>query len=243
MAGDGGEVKIADFGMAKLADDVVSGLTAAGTVVGTPHYMSPEQCLGEPVDGRADIYSLGATYFRLLTGSAPFADNNPLAVARMQVCEPHPDPRSIDPAVRRYASESSTRPWPRIGLGAYQTAAEMAEALESAESCLRQADDMRAAAERGAADGPGLAESDLMDALRSSGELVHCRPPGRPARNRGWPSRRRFLRPRRRTASGGRRPPSTTSSCSATPSCWRPCRRRPDCGNRRRRNSANPRPR
>ena len=68
-------VKIADFGLAQLAasTDEQTRLTSAGDTVGSPNYMSPEQLLGEPVDLRTDIFSLGATAFHMLTGKPPQA--------------------------------------------------------------------------------------------------------------------------------------------------------------------------
>src|SRR5439155_21013125 len=67
-----GSIKVADFGLAKAAADVGRGFTQSGMVVGTPFYMSPEQCEAKPLDHRSDLYSLGATYFCLLTGKHPF---------------------------------------------------------------------------------------------------------------------------------------------------------------------------
>src|SRR5204863_2362725 len=60
-----GSIKVADFGLAKAAD-AGKDLTRTGTVVGTPFYMSPEQCESRPLDHRTDVYSLGATYYCLL---------------------------------------------------------------------------------------------------------------------------------------------------------------------------------
>ena len=71
MRTNDGLVKLADFGLAKVMDDpgpAKNPLTQSGTILGTPHYMSPEQCRGEPVDARSDLYSLGATYYTLLAG-------------------------------------------------------------------------------------------------------------------------------------------------------------------------------
>jgi len=70
-----GIVKIADLGIAKRFDDREEAALAPGKrrVLGTPHYMSPEQALGQKLDGRADLYSLGATFYHMLTGATPFA--------------------------------------------------------------------------------------------------------------------------------------------------------------------------
>jgi eukaryotic-like serine/threonine-protein kinase len=76
----GATVKVVDFGIAKLSetkDPQNQMLTSMGDVVGTPFYMSPEQCLGERVDARSDIYSLGCTLFEALTGVLPFRGRNP----------------------------------------------------------------------------------------------------------------------------------------------------------------------
>jgi len=64
----GGRAVLTDFGVARLSS---SDLTRTGEVLGTPHFMSPEQVLGEPVDGRSDIFSLGVVFYLLLTGKSP----------------------------------------------------------------------------------------------------------------------------------------------------------------------------
>lgn len=79
LLGRDGAVKIADFGLAKPADPNL-GLTRDGAVLGTPLYMAPEQAMGEPLDHRADMYALGATFFHLLTGSPPFDAPNAVAM-------------------------------------------------------------------------------------------------------------------------------------------------------------------
>lgn len=70
-------VKVLDFGVAKLLTaDAVARLTTRGTMVGTPEYMSPEQCAGADVDHRADVYALGCILFEMLTGRAPFVTSS-----------------------------------------------------------------------------------------------------------------------------------------------------------------------
>jgi serine/threonine protein kinase/Tfp pilus assembly protein PilF len=86
-------VKIVDFGIAKIADSHNSDktkLTQAGELLGTPFYMSPEQCKGDDLDGRSDIYSLGCVMYEVLAGRPPFADNNPVKVLLKHISEQPP---------------------------------------------------------------------------------------------------------------------------------------------------------
>jgi eukaryotic-like serine/threonine-protein kinase len=93
-----GMVKIADFGLA-LAADAESRLTATGLFVGTPGYLSPEQCAGEKADHRSDIYALGVTYYMLLTGTPPFRGDSPLALIKQILDANPPDVTTINPNV------------------------------------------------------------------------------------------------------------------------------------------------
>jgi serine/threonine protein kinase/ketosteroid isomerase-like protein len=85
-------VKVVDFGIAKLRDMASDDgtLTAAGAVVGTPFYMSPEQCKGEPLGPRADVYSLGALLYEMLAGSPPFNAPSLAGIILKHVSEPPP---------------------------------------------------------------------------------------------------------------------------------------------------------
>lgn len=84
-----GTAVLADFGIAK-AMDAKSGATMAGASIGTPDYMSPEQARAETVDGRSDLYSLGAMLYEMLTGEAPYQASDPFTVALMHVTQPVP---------------------------------------------------------------------------------------------------------------------------------------------------------
>ncbi len=92
-------VKITDFGLAKALDDTDTTTTRPGRAVGTPYYMSPEQCAGKTVDERSDIYSLGATLYHVLTGQRPFKGETPVQTALMHLREPVKPPRSLRPDV------------------------------------------------------------------------------------------------------------------------------------------------
>jgi serine/threonine-protein kinase len=122
-----GVVKVMDFGIARVVE---SEMTATGSVLGTPSYMSPEQMSGEKVDGRSDVFSLGVVLFELLTGTRPFTGS--LSEIMMAVLQNNPPPPStVDPA-RKVSPE-----WDPIVLKAlskdvekrYQSANEFAQAV------------------------------------------------------------------------------------------------------------------
>src|SRR6266851_4337400 len=92
-----GGLKLMDFGIARLTQD--RGMTAAGTVIGTPDYMSPEQARGVPLDFRSDIYSTGVVLYEVFTGTLPFEGDTPLAVVLKHVQEPPPSPQAKNPRI------------------------------------------------------------------------------------------------------------------------------------------------
>ena len=107
-------VKVVDFGIAKLRDLAAEGstLTEAGMMVGTLFYMSPEQCKGEPLDSRADVYSLGAMLHEMLAGAPPFTASNITSLIFKHVGEPPPPlpeelsvPQALRAAVLRALSK------------------------------------------------------------------------------------------------------------------------------------------
>ncbi|RKG93812.1 serine/threonine protein kinase, partial [Corallococcus sp. CA053C] len=128
MVDDDRQVRLMDFGLAKfLADD--AGITADGKLVGTYRYMAPEQILGEPLDGRSDLYSLGVILYELISGRPPFDAKTPHELWR-QVLETeappllalnlHGDPQLARVAHRLIRKEPDDR---------FQTAEEVYEAL------------------------------------------------------------------------------------------------------------------
>jgi serine/threonine-protein kinase len=93
LLGERGMIKIIDFGLATTA--VGDGLTATGAILGTPHYMAPEQVRGKSVDARTDIYALGALAYHLVCGRPPFAGDNPIAIGFAHLSEPVVPPRQL----------------------------------------------------------------------------------------------------------------------------------------------------
>ena len=127
-----GHAVVADFGIARATRAAVDGnVTQVGIAIGTPTYMSPEQSLGEAIDGRTDIYSLGCVLFEMLAGDVPFRESTAVAVLARKIGGPMPDltlsravPKQLDALVRRALErEADDR---------FQTAEELLEALEAA---------------------------------------------------------------------------------------------------------------
>jgi serine/threonine-protein kinase len=88
MITDTGDIKVMDFGIARVTDDMGTTMTNTWNVVGTAQYLSPEQATGELADGRSDLYSLGCLMYELLTGQPPFTGDTPVSVAFQHVSAP-----------------------------------------------------------------------------------------------------------------------------------------------------------
>jgi hypothetical protein len=99
LLGQGGSVKLSDFGLAKAPHLAPAHSTGRGTVLGTPHYMSPEQCAGDRVDARADVYALGCAYYALLTGRPPYDASDNVKIMYAHCTAPVPDPRMLVPGL------------------------------------------------------------------------------------------------------------------------------------------------
>ncbi|MEW2285135.1 protein kinase [Streptomyces sp. NPDC047841] len=97
--------KIADFGIARFADEAAAGLTATGKIVGTADYLAPERALGRPAHPASDVYSLGCVLYELLTGRPPFRGTTPLAVVRQHVDAAPPPPVRLRPGVPQELSD------------------------------------------------------------------------------------------------------------------------------------------
>ncbi len=127
-----GEVKLGDFGLAKTVSEEQSAITHSNHAVGTPQFMSPEQVKNEDVDERTDIYSLGATYYTLLTGEPPFQANGWYATMYAHTTQPVPDPRVKKPAVSEACAKIISRAMAKRRSDRFGSAQEMLTALQTA---------------------------------------------------------------------------------------------------------------
>ena len=137
-----GTVKLTDFGIARAVDG--SGHTQTGEVLGTPHYLSPEQALGEAATGASDLYALGVVAHELLTGRRPFDKGTPVATALAQVNDPPPPlPPHVPPGLRSLI-----------------------------EQCLAKKGQDRPASARELGERLGLPEGDLPEATEDAADVV-----------------------------------------------------------------------
>ena len=121
-----GSVKIADFGIAQLPG---GSLTLAGSVLGSPKYMSPEQVIGHKADGRSDIFALGTVLYEMLTGQPPFAGDNLHATMYQVVHKAVPAPSEVCAGLPPAIDAIVARAMAREPAARYQDAAEMAAEL------------------------------------------------------------------------------------------------------------------
>ena len=132
-----GAIKVSDFGLAKVASADAVGRTQLGVVVGTPCYMSPEQCEAKPMDARSDIYALGATYYSLLTGKRPYHEIESIAQLMYMQCQgPIPDPREIEVTIPEACARIVARAMAKAPANRYPTAADMLADLEAVSAAL-----------------------------------------------------------------------------------------------------------
>ncbi len=132
MLGDFGIAKVAEQAAADPDEPTAPQLTTMGHVVGTPDYIAPEQAMGNPVDARADIYSLGVVLFYLVTGRVPFAAAQPMTVAAKHVSEPPPPPRQFRPDLPPAAERVILKALAKDPAARYRSAGELSRAFRAA---------------------------------------------------------------------------------------------------------------
>ena len=214
-----GRVKLADFGIAK-ATGAGSLLTATGTTLGTPHYMAPEQAMGQPVGPATDLYAVGCMAYELVTGRLPFGDGDsaPMTVLLRHINEVAPpacevsdsvDVRLSDWISVLMAKDASSRP---------QSAAEAWETLEELALSVAGPRWRRASAlpdlSTGAVPGPytpppstAVPSDPVFETFHASGAERRRRPVGAVARRFAAARRRRVVATRGRPPRPSRRPP------------------------------------
>lgn len=131
-APNGLRVKVLDFGLAKLFSAKASNLKKPVMMTGTMRYMSPEQCLGEELDGRSDIYSFGVVLYEMLGGGSPFDSPNSVAVAVQHVTKPPAALRSFNPNVSPEVEAVVMRSLEKQKEARQQTAADLAREFYNA---------------------------------------------------------------------------------------------------------------
>jgi len=128
-----GTAKLADLGLARETTSQATDLTQAGFAIGTPDYISPEQVRGETgLDGRSDIYSLGATLHHMLAGKPPFAGGSGNEVMAKHLADPIPNAHKVNPQVSMAATRIIWKAMAKTREKRYATAADMVQDIESA---------------------------------------------------------------------------------------------------------------
>ena len=171
-----GRPLLVDFGIARRLDTSEgAGLTQTGLVIGTPHYMSPEQALGDPNLGPgSDLYSLGAVLFQMVTGVPPFDGESSQQIVGKHIAEPPPAAHDVNPNVPRDLSDVILRLLEKQPSDRYRSAGEVIAALEGG----KQPSNMRSRASAAAA-----ATELLVSGATTKGRKA-ARPVGRTGRSR-----------------------------------------------------------
>ena len=121
-----GDAKVMDFGIARAAAETTSDLTGTATVIGTAHYLSPEQARGERVDQRSDLYSTGCLLYELLLGRPPFQGDSSVSVAYQHVREAPVPPSAVNPSISTDVDAVVAGALAKSPADRYQSAEEMA---------------------------------------------------------------------------------------------------------------------
>ena len=127
LLGELGEVKVTDFGIARAAS--LAALTLEGSVMGTPHYISPEQAQGEEARSQSDLYSLGVVLYEMLTGELPFKADTPVGAVMQHIHGQARPPREVNPQIPERLNDITMRLLAKDPASRYSDAAELIEDL------------------------------------------------------------------------------------------------------------------
>jgi tRNA A-37 threonylcarbamoyl transferase component Bud32 len=160
-----GHVKVSDFGLAKILESD-SSLSRTGTILGTPLYMSPEQADGKPLDGRSDLYSLGATFYQVFTGRPPFEGATPVSIALKHVREKPRPADEVNASVPAGIARILDRMMAKRPESRFQSSEDIIAALSAWESGGMMSASPAGVGERGAVRGQGTRDPSTHPGFR-----------------------------------------------------------------------------
>lgn len=155
-----GNCLLTNFGLARIMEGSAGRLTLTGSRSGTPAYMSPEQGMADPLDGRSDIYALGVILYELATGQVPFKAETPMALMIKHIQDPLPPPREIEPALPEAIERVIVKALAKQPRDRFATAGKMVKALQGA---LQTADARQAVAQNGQTAPAGVEVASVAD--------------------------------------------------------------------------------
>jgi hypothetical protein len=129
LVDEAGRVRVLDFGLAQLPPDVAAACTQPGSVMGTLASMAPEQCRGDAVDHRADLYAVGIVLYEMLTGRVPYQADSPAALIQAILSETPPDPRTFNAVIPDAVVRLIERALAKSTDDRFHSAEEMEEAI------------------------------------------------------------------------------------------------------------------